>query len=98
MSMLNKKTIENINVNGKKVLVRYNYFRRFIMNNSGCFKHCTNCSSEVVCCSYFDKINAPVLNKEELQKIKEIVKNEHFYEVLGQNLFSLKLTGNNCIF
>ena len=68
------------------------------MNNSGCFKHCTNCSSEVVCCSYFDKINAPVLNKEELQKIKEIVKNEQFYEVLGKNLFSLKLTVNNCIF
>ena len=68
------------------------------MVNNGCYENCTNCNSEIVCCSYFDKINAPVLNKEELQRIKEFIKSDEFYNIMGDNLFSLKLDGNNCVF
>lgn len=68
------------------------------MSNAGTFHHCSNCSGKVVCCSYFDQINAPVLNKEELQEIKNLILMDDFYNILDKNLFSLKLNGKNCIF
>lgn len=68
------------------------------MVNYGCYENCTNCNSKIVCCSNFDKINAPVLSKEELQRIRQFIKSEDFYNIMGDNLFSLKLDGNNCIF
>jgi len=70
------------------------------MNNDKCgtFSECTNCNSNPVCCSYFDEINPPSLNKEELDNIKDIIGNDDFYNILDENLFTLKTNGNNCIF
>lgn len=70
------------------------------MNNNKCgtFLECTNCNTNPVCCSYFDEINPPCLNKEELEKIKKIIGKDNFYNTLDQNLFTLKTNGDNCIF
>lgn len=66
--------------------------------SDGCYDTCSNCINIKNCCSSFDKINAPVLNKDELLKIKRIVKKNDFYEILSDNLFRLKLSDNDCIF
>ena len=64
----------------------------------GCFNICSNCMLDINCCSVFDKINSPVLNKEELIKIREFLKNDNFYDVIDENLFKLKVKNNKCIF
>lgn len=68
------------------------------MTKDGCFEHCTNCNSDISCCCNFDVINAPVLNKQELERLKQFLNSDDFYNVLGNNLFSLKTIGNKCIF
>ena len=68
------------------------------MINTGCYEDCTNCDSKIVCCSCFDKINAPVLSKNELKRIRQFVNSDDFYNIMGNDLFTLKLEGNNCIF
>ena len=68
------------------------------MTKDGCFEHCTNCNSDISCCYNFDMINAPVLNKHELERIKEFINSEDFYNAFSDNLFSLKTIGNKCIF
>lgn len=68
------------------------------MKKDGTFQHCTNCSSNPICCSNFNKINAPALNREELQKIKQFVENEEFYNRLEENLYSIKIKEDKCIF
>lgn len=68
------------------------------MNEIGCYKDCTNCNANPKCCSYFDEINSPVLNKEELIKIKNFIGKDDFYEIIGDNLFKLKVENNKCIF
>ena len=68
------------------------------MNSNGCFYHCTNCKIQSNCCSNFDKINAPVLNKEEVNNIKNSVENKDFFNTISNNLYSLKTKDNKCIF
>ena len=52
---------------------------------SGCYSVCTNCHIDGNCCSLFDKINAPVLNKEELIQLREVLKSDDFYDVVDNN-------------
>lgn len=70
------------------------------MKDEGCgtFTECTNCASITSCCACFDQINAPSLNKEELETIKNIVQNSDFYDAIDGNLFTLKTKDNKCIF
>lgn len=68
------------------------------MKNEGTFQYCTNCISNPICCSNFNKINAPVLNKVELEKIKQFVGKEKFYETVEENLYSIKIKEDNCVF
>lgn len=65
---------------------------------NGCYDVCTNCLTGGICCSSFDKINAPVLNKEELIQLREILKNNDFYDVVDSNLYKIKLNNDECVF
>ena len=68
------------------------------MNNEGCFKECTNCSKVPNCCANFNLIDAPTLNKEEVKKISCFVKNNDFFNIKENNIYTLKTVGNKCIF
>ena len=65
---------------------------------NGCYDVCNNCHIGGKCCSSFDKINAPVLNNDELIKIREMLNSDDFYEVVDRNIYKLKLNNNECIF
>ena len=56
----------------------------------GCYDVCTNCLTGGNCCSSFDRINAPVLNKEELIQLREILKNNDFYDIVDDNLYKIR--------
>ena len=47
---------------------------------NGCYDVCTNCFTGGNCCSSFDRINAPVLNKQELIQLREVLKSDDFYD------------------
>lgn len=64
----------------------------------GCYKDCTNCSLSQKCCSCFDKINAPTLNKNEVNKIIKSINEYSFYDKVSENIFQLKTINNECIF
>lgn len=68
------------------------------MNKIGGYKDCTNCNLVEKCCSTFDEINSPVLNKEELTKIRNTLLNDDFYIKLSDELYQLKTNNNQCIF
>lgn len=72
--------------------------RNFSIGLSGCYNNCTNCSSRSKCCSQFDRINLPVLNKNEIISIKKYTKNDDFYDTIDENIFSLRAINNKCIF
>ena len=65
---------------------------------NGCYDVCTNCFCWGSCCSSFDKIDAPVLNKEELMLLMEVLKRNDFYDVVDDNLYKIRLNNNECIF
>jgi len=65
---------------------------------NGCYDVCTNCFTGGECCSSFDRINAPVLNKQELMRLMEVLKKNDFYDVVDDNLYKLRLNNNECIF
>ena len=65
---------------------------------NGCYDVCTNCFTGGNCCSSFDRINAPVLNKQELIQLKEVLKSDDFYDVVDDNLYKIRLNNNECIF
>jgi len=44
----------------------------------------------------FDKINLPVLNKEEVELISKDY--DDFYNYIGENLYTLKTIDDRCIF
>lgn len=67
-------------------------------NNLGCYKDCTDCTLSGECYSHFDKINFPVLNKDELVKIRNLICNDEFYNKINDNLFQLKVEDGKCIF
>lgn len=90
-----KPSEENKNKNNLKDLKSY---ENFVMGLNGCYKDCTNCSSKSKCCSHFDKMNLPVLNRKEIVAIERYIKNDDFYNVIENNLFSLKSIHNKCIF
>lgn len=48
--------------------------------------------------SSFDRINAPVLNKEELKEISQVLRNNDFYDIIDDNLYKIRLSNNKCIF
>lgn len=54
------------------------------MKKDGTFQHCTNCTSNPRCCSNFNKINAPVLNKIKLEKIKRFVGKNVLFMIIVQ--------------
>ena len=68
------------------------------MDKLGCFNDCKSCKLSENCCSLFNKINSPVLNKEELDRIQKNVSNNEFYESIDSNLFHLKIKSNVCVF
>ncbi len=68
------------------------------MSNVGCYNTCNNCNLLGSCCTSFNKINAPVLNMEEMFEIKENTYRDDFYESVDNNLFLLKTKDNHCIF
>lgn len=70
----------------------------FNIGLNGCYSDCANCLSESKCCSCFDKINLPVLNKNEIINIEKYTKNDDFYVALEKNIFSLKTLNDKCIF
>lgn len=65
---------------------------------SGCYNDCANCSSQNKCCSCFNRINLPVLNREEIIDIKKYVKINDFYDIIDKNVFLLKTINDKCIF
>ncbi len=65
---------------------------------SGCYDVCNYCSNGGRCCSSFDRINAPVLNNEEMIKIREILNSNNFYEIVDKKIYIMKLNNNKCIF
>lgn len=61
-------------------------------NNIGCFSQCTSCPTKSECRSSFNKINLPTLNKDELNEIKKIIKNDQFYKKLKiKKVYSIKI-------
>lgn len=66
--------------------------------HSGCYSVCADCFTGGNCCSSFNKINAPVLNKQELIQLREVLKNDEFYDVVDDNLYKMRLNNNKCIF
>lgn len=64
----------------------------------GTFQYCSNCNLNPICCSNFNIINAPTLNRDELEKIKSFVENDKFYNKIEEELYSLKVKNDNCIF
>lgn len=68
------------------------------MSDLGCYQNCTNCTLSGECCSHFDRINPPVLNKEELIKIRNFISKNDFYKKISDNLFQLKVENDKCIF
>lgn len=68
------------------------------MNDNGCFQHCSNCKLSSNCCENFEKINAPVVNQNEITKIKNNTNLDNFYENIDNKLYTLKLKDNKCIF
>lgn len=66
------------------------------MNKEGTFNKCTDCNLCINCCMKFDKINSPVLNKDEVELIsKDYI---DFYNYVDENLYTLKTIDNRCIF
>jgi len=64
---------------------------------NGCYDVCSNCFTGGNCCSSFDRINAPVLNKEELIKLREVLRRNDFYDIVEDNLYKIKLYKNEKI-
>lgn len=69
-----------------------------IINTLGNFKPCTNCKINGECCQSFCEINSPCINDKELNKIKDIAKNNNFFTKVDDNLFNLKTYNGECIF
>ncbi|MBE6153948.1 MAG: YkgJ family cysteine cluster protein [Firmicutes bacterium] len=65
---------------------------------NGCYDICTNCFADGNCCSSFDTINAPVLNKDELMQLIEVLKKDDFYDAVDDNLYKIRTNNNECIF
>ena len=68
------------------------------MSNNGCFQYCSKCKISPNCCESFNNINAPVINKNEIIKIKEYTNLNDFYDLLNNQLYSLKTKDGKCIF
>lgn len=66
------------------------------MKKEGTFNNCTNCNLCINCCMEFDKMNSPVLNKEEVELISKDYND--FSISIKDNLYRLKTVDNKCIF
>ncbi len=65
---------------------------------NGCYDVCNHCCVGGRCCSSFDIINSPVLNNDEMTKIREILNSDEFYIAVDKNIYKLKTNNNKCIF
>lgn len=66
------------------------------MENKGTFLNCTNCQKCINCCQSFDKLNAPLLTKKEVDVIGTRYAN--FFDKTETSLYALKVIDNTCIF
>lgn len=71
---------------------------RVELYKNGCYTNCASCTLTQKCCSHFNEMNAPVLNREEQLEIQNYIGYKQFCKKIKDNIFHMSVDDSDCVF